>query len=360
MTAYVIKGYEKNPVQSVGMFFQALLKDHADYIFLPGRSPYSELPMPMLISDIKKMENIEPLAPVMPFNSARQAASVLKSNTGKTIVFLLKPCEKRAIVELVKLSQCKLEDALIITTDCLGRMENKAYLDLTAVEPDLTKIFIQESGFQDKITSSCNVCTEFTDNGSDIHIGFIGCNEQIFFSAQTEKGEKCLEKFESNKTDLPGTRQAEVDKILEQRNETLDAMTQDISKRLKDIDEFQKLIGTCLNCYNCRTACPVCYCKECVFLTDIFSHMPETLLNRADKKGMIKLPTDTTMFHMTRMAHMSHACVGCGQCSSVCPSDIPVAEIFKVISKDTQDFFGYVPGKDIDENIPYLNYKKEK
>jgi len=56
---------------------------------------------------------------------------------------------------------------------------------------------------------------------------------------------------------------------------------------------------------------------------------------------------------------MSHACIGCGQCSSVCPSDIPVADIFKVVSKDIQKFFDYMPGKNTEDQIPYLNYKKK-
>jgi formate dehydrogenase subunit beta len=358
MTVYLIKKYDKSPDKAVKDFFSDLLETLVDYIFIPGRSPHSLLPMPMLISRVERMNamQIVPLAPVMPFNSARQASSLLKSDTGKKIAFLLKPCEKRALIELAKLSQCSLENAIIITADCLGRMENKDYLDLVKEYPDLTNTFIKDDRYKDLISPSCNVCTQFIDKESDIHVNIIGCNDSVSFSAQTEIGEKILEGF-GETTSLPET--GEKEKLLGQRKENLEALTQSVLSKTKEMDKFQNMLGTCLNCYNCRSACPVCYCKECVFLTDIFSHMPETLLNRADKRGIIKLPTDTTMFHMTRMAHMSHACVGCGQCTSVCPSDIPVADIFKVISKNTQDFFEYIPGQNTDEKIPYLNYKKE-
>ena len=65
---------------------------------------------------------------------------------------------------------------------------------------------------------------------------------------------------------------------------------------------------------HCRVACPVCYCKECVFLTNVFEHDPDQYLRWAKRKGMVKMPTDTVFYHITRMVHMSTACVGCGQC----------------------------------------------
>jgi len=315
--------------------------------------------MPMLMNCDAEGKHIKPLAPVMPFNSARQAASVIRSDTGKKTAFLLKPCEKRALFELVKLSQCTLENAVIVTMDCMGRMENTTYLELIKDHSDLTEQFIAGDVFQEHISSSCRTCTEFVTEETDIHINILGCLDQISFSAYTDKGEEILGACKYENAEIPGTRDEKYNEILKIRTENLNNLSTQILSKIKDMDTFQKMIGSCLNCYACRTACPVCYCKECVFLTDIFSHMPETLLNRVEKRGMIKLPTDTTMFHMTRLAHMAHACVGCGQCSSVCPSDIPVADIFRVVSKNVQKFFGYIPGKDTSEPIPFLNYKKK-
>lgn len=363
MTTYAIHPNEKNPSRAVTGFFSDLLKT-IDYCLVPGTTPYSDLPMPMLIKDPEKLGSTgDPLAPAMPFNAARQAASVLKAHTGKTIALLLKPCEKRALVELVKLSQCTLEDAVIITHDCPGRLENKIYLEQAATESERLDKRFEDDEFINLTPSSCQACTQFTDNGSDIHIALFGCSGQTLFSARTDKGKNLLESLNGTQVQIPGAREQMLDQLLSRRTRGMERLRDNILPEIKEpeikkMERFQKLIATCLNCYNCKTACPVCYCKECVFTTDIFDHMPETLLNRADKKGIIKLPTDTTMFHLTRLAHMSHACVGCGQCSSVCPSEIPVADIFKVVSRNTQDFFGYLPGSDIDEMIPYLNYKK--
>jgi formate dehydrogenase subunit beta len=99
-------------------------------------------------------------------------------------------------------------------------------------------------------------------------------------------------------------------------------------------------------------ACPVCYCKECVFVTDVFNHDPSQYLQWANRKGLIKMPTDTLFFHLTRLAHMSTACVGCGQCSNACPNDIPVMELFRTVANTAQQAFGYQAGDHIEQKPP--------
>jgi formate dehydrogenase subunit beta len=60
------------------------------------------------------------------------------------------------------------------------------------------------------------------------------------------------------------------------------------------------------------------------------------------------------------LTHISISCVACGACDDVCPVDIPVAGIFKKVGESVQKMFEYVPGKDIDEDIPLVAYKKEE
>jgi formate dehydrogenase (coenzyme F420) beta subunit len=57
-------------------------------------------------------------------------------------------------------------------------------------------------------------------------------------------------------------------------------------------DSLAKLAPTwaCVNCYNCRVACPVCYCRECVFVTDVFDHEPFQYLAWARRKGRSRCP----------------------------------------------------------------------
>jgi formate dehydrogenase subunit beta len=356
--------------QSVKKLAIELLKsDIASCVFIPYRTGYSKIPMPSLISDSEKTDGIDPLAPCAPFNSAKQAASVLKYSMGKNIALFLRPCEIRALIELVKLNQCSLDDAIIISSDCYGRIENQKYLELLGgvdgEKDELTKDFYSSEELHKHTTVTCRSCTSFTPLNADIAINFMGTDTSVF-TAQTDIGEEVLSKISGSiGGDLSIAKGGSIDDakiaaIKEVRSKEKKALFSRTNDTIGNMDSFQKMIGSCLNCYNCRTACPVCYCKECVFLTDIFLHDSDILHQRSMKKGVLKLPPDTTMFHMTRLAHIGHSCVGCGQCTSVCPSNIQVADMFRTVSEKTQEKLGYKAGSDPSQPIPYLAYKEEK
>ncbi len=360
MTQFAI---EKNsdPAAAVSSLLKdMLLKNLVDAVFVAARTPYSALPMPTLIADPEKMEGVDPLAPVAPFNAARQAVSILKHPAGKKLAIVLRPCELRALIELVKLNQCTIDDAVLISMDCLGRFEKDVYIQKASDDPDLTSSFYKNPDLRSEITTACSICEYFQPKGADLTISMMGIPEKtVAFIANTKKGEDLISELGLTVSDEPEEREETAESLLQKRVEARDALFRETAEQIKTIQGFQELIATCLNCYNCRAACPVCYCRECVFLTDVFAHGPETLLRRAAKRGTVKMPTDTTMFHMTRLIHMSHACVGCGHCSSVCPSDIPVGKIFRTVAAQTQALFDYEPGRDVDEPIPYLLFEEE-
>ena len=72
------------------------------------------------------------------------------------------------------------------------------------------------------------------------------------------------------------------------------------------------------------------------------------------------MPTDTLFFHLTRMAHMSTACVGCGQCTNACPNDIPLSDLFSFVGQHTQDAFGYRAGQDLSQQPPMCGFEEEE
>ena len=72
------------------------------------------------------------------------------------------------------------------------------------------------------------------------------------------------------------------------------------------------------------------------------------------------MPTDTVFYHLTRMLHMSTLCVGCGQCTSACPNDIPVGTLFRTVAKVTQERFEYQPGHDVAEPQPLTTFHSDE
>ncbi len=74
----------------------------------------------------------------------------------------------------------------------------------------------------------------------------------------------------------------------------------------------------------------------------------------------MRVPTGTVYYHMTRLAHVTISCVGCGSCEDACPVDIPLAPIFKKVGESVQAIFDYVPGKDHDEEIPLKTFELDE
>jgi formate dehydrogenase subunit beta len=72
------------------------------------------------------------------------------------------------------------------------------------------------------------------------------------------------------------------------------------------------------------------------------------------------MPADTLFYHLTRMAHMSAACVGCGQCANACPNEIPLAELFRCVAQRTQAAFGYAAGRSAAEKPPLAEFREEE
>jgi formate dehydrogenase subunit beta len=97
-----------------------------------------------------------------------------------------------------------------------------------------------------------------------------------------------------------------------------------------------------------------------VFVTDTFRHSGDQYFNWADKRGSIKMPTDTLFYHITRMTHISATCVGCGQCTSACPNDITLAELFRTTAEKTQARFEYQAGRSLDEPQPLAVFKEDE
>lgn len=359
---------EETLLGSVRLFFKTLLeKDEISSVLVPVRSPHNNTVMPSLVSEPKIMEKADPLSPSFQLNAAKLVSTLTKKGGGERIAVFLRPCELRAFVELVKIKQASWEDLLVVSSDCAGAFSNSVFNSSFRDRGDeYTDEFMKirlESELSDdmdaNITTACSICDKPFPENADISIGFVGLAPgEIAIVSGSEKGGVVLADLGFESSDALPEIETRKKEIIKKRIETESGVFQDVFEQTSTIPGLSHYLSSCVNCYNCRVACPVCFCRECVFNTDAVEYEPFQYQGWAMARGMFKMPADTLFFHMTRMIHMGLSCVGCGQCSNACPNDIPLAELFKLVGTKARKGFDYVPGRSVDE-VPPLSVFNE-
>jgi formate dehydrogenase subunit beta len=352
-------------------FVQSLLESESiRAVLVPQHLPMKNVVMPTLVSDPQHLTGVDPLAPSFPMNAAKLVAKLTRKPAEGKVAALLRPCEIRAFIELVKLKQGRVDGVLLVGIDCLGAYQNVDYAKLTSEEGTaFTQRFCADvlsgegvpEGDQD-LAPACRVCEQPIPDGADILIGLYGVdtNDHLLAKGQTAQGQEVLEQLGLPEIEEPAGRRQAVADLIKRRSADRDQMFAETAAATESLEKLTHYLASCINCYNCRVACPVCYCKECVFLTDVFDHEPYQYLQWADRRGVLKMPTDTVFYHLTRMAHMSTACVGCGQCSNACPNDIPVMELFRMVARRTQKAFDYEAGRNVEEAPPLSVFRERE
>jgi formate dehydrogenase subunit beta len=360
---------EQNLLTTLQSFFKTLLQDgDMDALLLPQHLPMKNSVMPTLVADPEKIDGVDPLAPVFPMNGAKVVSKLTRRPLDEKIAVVLRPCEIRAFIELVKLKQGETENVVLIGMDCYGAYGNVDYTRFAGDEGRDASLRFYENAVSGKgtawedidISPACKACEHPVPEHADMVIGLLGVDtkDHLLLKAITTSGENLLEKLGLPDGEETEDRKKAIEDLVSNRISYRDKMFDETSEATSDIKKLTAYLGNCVNCYNCRVACPVCYCKECVFVTDVFDHEPSQYLKWAKRKGIIKMPTDTVFYHMTRLAHMSTACIGCGQCSNACPNDIPVMEIFRTIANYTQKAFDYEAGRSLEDEPPLSVFRE--
>ena len=353
-------------------FFKSILRQTDVCAMLVSQHlPMKNVVMPTLVSDPEHLNGVDPLAPAFPMNAAKMVSRITRKPMGGTVVAVLRPCEIRAFIELVKLKQGRMDEVLIVGIDCLGAYENNNYIQIDEDKKiEFTSSFYRRILSGEKaygkeeidLAPACRSCEHPIPDGADILIGLYGVDidKNLWIDARTSKGKTLCEQLDLSDAEEPPERRAVIESLIAERTAYRDNMFLATAEATNSLEKLNAYFANCINCYNCRVACPVCYCKECVFVTDVFNHEPAQYLRWANRKGVVKMPTDTVFYHMTRLAHMSTACIGCGQCTNACPNDIPVMELFRTVSYRTQKAFEYEPGRSIEDDPPLSVFREEE
>jgi len=314
-----------------------------------------------LITDVNLMDDAIPLHPFMPVNAGKMLT--IFTPMKKPVAVVMKPCELRAFIELVKRAQATLDNFLLISYSCGG-----AFRFQTTAEGQAEKILADywqavESGENfDGVRPTCKACEYFVPMHADITVSLIGekgFNSTCRMFLHSNKSKSLAEEFEGE-TSEEEFDLAQVDQLLKKRKEEKEKIFKEIKIQDSGLDGMIDVFAKCVGCHGCSRVCPICCCILCDFESSLFDYDASHIEGELFKKGALRLPPDTLLYHIGRLTHMSFSCVGCGLCTEVCPAGIPVSTIFMKTGEETAQIFDYIPGRDIEEPVPVTVFKEEE
>ena len=341
---------------------QALKQGVFDAVLIPSRVPAGDSFAYFLIRNEAVLEGASPLSPIMPVQGARVISSITRLGKGqKRIAAIMRPCEARATIELAKLGQVDLENVTIITMDCPGVMPLSDYFEDRQKADELFED-ASENWDSGPMRPVCRICDKFSSTGGeDLHIGTMATKSRsLLVIPGSAKGEDALSRVGLSLEEDVADWETGVSKLTEERKQERGQSNEALRSDIEGIDKLTQAFSACINCHNCMRVCPICYCRQCNFDSDKMKFGFEDYLGRAEARGSLRIPSDTLLFHIGRMLHMSLSCVSCGMCEDACPTAIPVAQIFTLVGDRNREAFDYVPGRSVDEPLPLTTFEQEE
>ncbi len=144
------------------------------------------------------------------------------------------------------------------------------------------------------------------------------------------------------------------DELIGENGDVIDSNRFDEVERLEKMTEderfafWQNELSRCIRCNACRDVCPACTCEKCVF-----DNPASGIENKAAADSF-----EEKMFHIIRAFHVAGRCTDCGECSRVCPQNIPLHLLNRKFIKDMNEYYGeYQAGEEVGTAAPLVNYK---
>jgi len=355
------EGIEK----TILVFLKSLLEDKIfDGILIPMRVPAGDSYAWILVKDSLILDKANPLAPVMPVQGAKALKSLTRKGKGNLkFAAVMRPCEIRASVELAKLNQVHLENITLMSVDCPGALPLSDYTQNPQKGEERFKTLLSGENWGDDSTKPvCQVCDHFSLLPSaDFHFGLLtGQAKTLLLIAGSQKGEQILSTHKLSASVSLADWKKRVDERTKNKKKQRADRFREVQKQVEGFDGLLQVFSSCIGCHNCQSACPICYCRQCYFDSEVSKLDLDFILQKAERRGSLSFPLDKRMFHVGRMSHMSLSCVSCGLCSDACPVSIPVAEVFSYVADQTQHTFEYKAGEDRDADLPIQQYRLDE
>lgn len=241
---------------------------------------------------------------------------------GKILVFL-KPCDTYSFNELLKEHRILRENVYVIGVPCTGKVNANA---------------IRSRGIHGITGMSCD--------GETVTVSTLYGEETVPKNeVMAERCQNCKSKKHVIYDELFGEEGEVTDTARFKMVEKLESMTPD-----QRFSFWRKELSRCIRCNACRNVCPACSCEKCVFDNDASG-----VANKAAADSF-----EENMFHIIRAFHVAGRCTDCGECSRVCPQNIPLHLLNRKFIKDINELYGeYQAGEDLETKCPLTDYTKD-
>lgn len=314
-----------------------------------------------LITDKDMIEDSMPLLPLMP-NNAGKLLSHLTSKGGvkDPVAVVLRPCELRAFNELVKFEKGCLDNLVIISSTCGGVFPQKMAI---GGKPDVVSKYwndVKAGNITADIRPACRGCENFIPTKADMVVELIGrddLGDRCSIFLVTDKGQEFAAGVDGKVSDGELKDQAA---YLGKRTEEKNKLFEKYKVKGPGLKGVLESFGDCIGCKGCRSVCPICFCQLCTFDVQDSEYKSSKWESDLKVKGGLRIPPNTIYYHLGRLTHVALSCVGCGACEDVCPVDIPLAIIYKQVGESIQNVFDYLPGRDVEEEIPLKTFETEE
>ena len=315
-------------------------------------------------------------------NIAKFISKYLDGARDMKLAVTCKPCDAMTITELMKKGKIIADNVIMIGVNCGGTMppvptmnmirdvyeldpkdvikEEIAKGNLIMETADGEKAFkideLEEQGMGRR--ENCQRCSLKIPVNADLALGNWGvigplAGKATFVEVFSDKGADLLNKvLDAKLVEI----EEPIEKGIEIREKINNIMLKQSAKQ-KEIDyagssgdivevfkQYEDEFSKCMKCYGCREACPLCFCEDCC----LEAEGPEWVRGGYTPAA--------PFFHLTRMVHMVDACTNCGQCSDVCPCEIPVAKVWSTVNNKVKEVYGYMSGFDTGQPIPFTDH----